>query len=142
MSSSSLHPTPGKLYLLAALLWIIAGANVLHIGMEAWRMTGLSLTVLLWLLLSLAFFAGFIFPRVVRRNITFVQHLPPEKLRWWHCFTRSSWLIMTLMIALGITLRRLELVPPSFVAGFYSGLGASLIQATIPYLQLYRTEHR
>ena len=46
---------------------------------------------------------------------------------------------MAVMIALGMTLRLFHLVSESFIAGFYTGLGASLIQATLPYLQhLYK----
>ncbi len=40
------------------------------------------------------------------------------------------------MITLGITLRALDLVPHSFVTGFYTGLGVSLMLSTYPYLHL------
>lgn len=136
--SRPMTPTLRGIYRLASLLWIIAGANVLRIGLEAWRSTGLGLWVILWLVLSLGFFSGMIFPRVVRRNLAFIHSIAPERLRWWHCFSPSSWLIMVGMIALGVTVRQLHLAPESFIAGFYTGLGASLIQAITPYLQHLR----
>ena len=137
--SRLIDPSLRGLYTLASLLWIIAGANILRIGLDAWRSTGLSLWVILWLVASLGFFSGLIFPRVVKKNLAFIHHIPAEKLRWWHCFSPSSWLIMAVMIALGMTLRLFHLVSESFIAGFYTGLGASLIQATLPYLQhLYK----
>lgn len=132
------NPSRSGLYRLASLLWVIAGANVLRIGLVAWRSTGSTLWVVLWLIVSLGFFAGFIFPRVVRRNLAFLHSLPTERLRWWHCFSPSSWIVMAGMIALGVTVRLLHLVPDSFIAGFYTGLGASLIQAITPYLQHLR----
>lgn len=133
------HPSPRSVYKLAASLWLIAGANVLRIGLDAWRTTGSTLWVILWLVASLGFFAGFIFPRVVRRNMTFIQSLPTERLRPWHCFSPSSWAIMVGMITLGVTIRQLGLLPDTFIAGFYSGLGASLMLAITPYLQQIRT---
>lgn len=94
------------------------------------------LVSILWLIGSLAFFAGFIFPRVVRRNLIGLAERAEGTLRWYQCFTPSSWIIMAFMIALGITLRALDLVPHSFVTGFYTGLGLALMLSTYPYLRL------
>ena len=58
-----------QLYGLAALLWLIAGVNVLRIGLVNWTSETNILVSILWLIGSLAFFAGFIFPRVVKRNL-------------------------------------------------------------------------
>ena len=81
------------------------------------------------------FFTGFIFPRVVRRNLTSLTQRSEVALRWYHCFTPSSWIIMSVMIALGVTIRTLELAPPTFITGFYTGLGLSLILSIYPYLR-------
>ena len=62
--------THRQLYGLAALLWLIAGVNVLRIGLVNWPSETNILVSILWLIGSLAFFAGFIFPRVVKRNLT------------------------------------------------------------------------
>ena len=122
--------THRQLYGLAALLWLIAGVNVLRIGLVNWSSETNILVSILWLIGSLAFFAGFIFPRVVKRNLTALGQRAEGTLRWYQCFTPSSWIIMAGMITLGITLRALDLVPHSFVTGFYTGLGLSLILST------------
>lgn len=133
------HPplmTHRQLYGLAALLWLIAGVNVLRIGLVNWPSETNILVSILWLIGSLAFFAGFIFPRVVKRNLSALGQRAEGTLRWYQCFTPSSWIIMAGMITLGITLRALDLVPHSFVTGFYTGLGLALILSTYPYLRL------
>ena len=127
--------THRQLYGLAALLWLIAGVNVLRIGLVNWTSETNILVSILWLIGSLAFFAGFIFPRVVRRNLTSLSQRSGVALRWYHCFTPSSWIIMSVMITLGVTIRMLELAPPTFITGFYTGLGLSLILSIHPYLR-------
>ena len=128
--------THRQLYGLAALLWLIAGVNVLRIGLVNWLSETNTLVSILWLIGSLAFFAGFIFPRVVKRNLTALGQRAEGTLRWHQCFTPSSWIIMAGMITLGITLRAFDLVPHSFVTGFYTGLGLALMLSTHPYLRL------
>ena len=124
-----------KLYALAALLWFVAGVNVLRIGLLGWPTEEHLLGSSLWAVGSLLFFAGFIFPRVVRRNLTSLSQRSEVALRWYHCFPPSSWIIMSVMIALGMTIRMLELAPPTFITGFYTGLGLSLILSIHPYLR-------
>lgn len=124
-----------KLYALASLLWFVAGTNVLRIGLIGWPSEEHLLVSSLWAVGSLLFFTGFIFPRVVQRNLSSLTQRSEAELRWYHCFTRSAWIIMSGMIALGVTIRVLELAPPSFITGFYTGLGLSLILSIYPYLR-------
>ena len=128
--------THRQLYGLAALLWLIAGVNVLRIALVNWPSETNILVSILWLIGSLAFFSGFIFPRVVKRNLTALGQRAEGTLCWYQCFTPSSWIIMAGMITLGITLRAFDLVPHTFVTGFYTGLGLSLMLSTYPYLRL------
>ena len=134
--------THRHLYGLAALLWLIAGINVLRIGLVSWGSEPNILGRILWLIGSLAFFGGFIFRRVVRRNLAALALRSADSLRWYQCFPPSSWVLMVVMITLGITLRTFELVPQTFVTGFYTGLGLSLIVSIHPYLRLLATPKR
>ena len=77
------------LLLIAGLVWIIAGANILRIGI-----------------------------------ITF--------------FDVKGWLIMGFMITLGILVRKLHLLPTSFIAVFYTGLSSALILTGILFLVLWQ----
>ena len=134
--------THRHLYGLAALLWLIAGINVLRIGLVSWGSEPNILGSILWLVGSLAFFGGFIFRRVVRRNLAALALRSADSLRWYQCVTPSSWVIMVVMITLGITLRTFGLVPQTFVTGFYTGLGLSLIVSIYPYLRLLASPKR
>ena len=78
--------THRQLYGLAALLWLIAGVNVLRIGLVNWPSETNILVSILWLIGSLAFFAGFIFPRVVKRNLSALGQRAEGTLRWYQCF--------------------------------------------------------
>ena len=124
-----------KLYALAALLWFVAGVNVLRIGLLGWPAEVHLLRSSLWAVRGLLFFAVLILPRVVRRNPSTLTQRSEVALRWYHCFTPSSWIIMCVMITLGVTIRMLELAPPTFITGFYTGLGLSLILSIYPYLR-------
>ena len=129
-----MKPSHRHAYRTAALLWIIAGGNVLRLGVLSWlRYEGSLVAPLLWLTASFAFFALFIFPRVSRRNLDYVAGLEAPYL--WQCFSPRSWLIMAFMIALGVSIRSLGLAPDSFIAGFYCGLGSALLLAALPYLR-------
>ena len=124
-----MKPSHRHAYRTAALLWIIAGGNVLRLGVLSWlRYEGSLVTPLLWLAASF-----FIFPRVSRRNLDYVAGLEAPYL--WQCFSPRSWLIMAFMIALGVSIRSLGLAPDSFIAGFYCGLGSALLLAALPYLR-------
>ncbi len=114
------------LFVFAILLWLFGGYKVLGIGFEAWVETA-SIYKYLWLLIALAFFMGLVFPKVVKANSEFILSLEGESFLWYKCQKPISWAIMIFMITLGICLRRFNLVPDIFIAGFYCGLGASLV---------------
>ena len=124
------------LYLIASLLWIIAGGNVLSIGVRAWLELGLgSYAHYIWLIVSLVFFGIFIFPRTARRNVAYLESKKEDRLPVYQCFKPSTWGIMIFMIALGIFLRNTSWVGVDFIAGFYCGLGSSLMLASRYYYQ-------
>ncbi len=114
-----------SLLVLALLLWLFGAYKVLVIGLEAWISESSSLKYL-WLLFALLFFMGFVFPRVVQANSQFVLALKGKRFPWYKCQKPASWFVMIFMISLGLALRHFALVPNSFIAGFYTGLGLSL----------------
>ncbi len=113
------------LFILALILWLFGGYKVLLIGWEAW-ISDVSNLKYIWLVLALLFFMGFVFPKAVRANSQFILGLKGERFPWYKCLKPTSWGIMIFMISLGVALRHFHLVPNSFIAGFYTGLGLSL----------------
>lgn len=122
------------LYIVAALLWLVAGSNVALIGYKAWpQATG---EHLYWLVGAWLFFYFGIFPRVVARNISALEQSERELHPLYRCFTPSSWFVMLFMISLGVGLRYSGWVGANFIAGFYTGLGLSLIGAIRFYIHI------
>lgn len=122
------------LFVVAALIWVLAGVNILHIGCKAWGREHL-FWELFWLAVSLVFFSCFVFRKVVQRNIQALRLTKEKKLPLWQCMESKSWLVMALMMSLGIGLRLSGWVSSTFIGGFYVGLGISLIVSVWPYIR-------
>ncbi len=116
------------LLLLACLVWSIAGANILRIGLityPAYR------TIFNFFLSALVFaiFQIFIFGRLVKKHTARINGYQEERHFFLRFFDRKAFIIMAVMMTGGIGLRVGRLVPDRFIAVFYTGLGASLLLA-------------
>ena len=115
-------------------LWLIAGINVVRLGLISWERVGETSA---WMIVGciLTFIAfGIMFLKMVFKNLKRISLIPKEKRHIWHCMPLKSFLIMVFMIALGVTLRSIPAVPHSFIAFFYVGLGTALSLAGVAYL--------
>lgn len=123
------------LYLVAAILWGVPGVVITLKGIIAY----INLTTSkLWLLLAITicvsslFFV--IFHKIVKNYSTQIALLP-NKTTLWQTFPPRGWFLLIVMVALGISIRQMELIPVEFIASFYSGLGPMLILAAINYIR-------
>ncbi len=85
-------------------------------------------------LLSAAVFAVFqifIFGRLVKKHTKRIDNYDNQRQMFIKFFDVKSFIIMAVMMTGGILMRSLHLVPPVFIAVFYTGLGASLLLAGI-----------
>ena len=117
------------LLLIASLVWIIAGVNIVRIGFEAY--TGY-ISVLIFFLSAVVFvvFQFFIFGRLVKKHKKRI--IAYDEKQWFiKFFDIKSFIIMAVMMTGGIWLRASGVAPEQFIAVFYSGLGASLLLAGI-----------
>ena len=114
----------------AGLLWMLAGINILRIGIEAFSacLHQGKVAVLLIALGALLIFAGFsmMFRRIVKKHQKRIMGYPEQKQSIFRCFDRKGYLLMIFMMTLGITLRASNLLPTVFFAVFYNGLGSAL----------------
>lgn len=121
-----------SLVLWAAIVWVIAGVNVLKIGINVYgeylSVLNFGLSVIVFLI-----FWNMIFKKMVDKNIIRIKGLPHEKYNFWNFFDLKSFLIMAFMMSMGISLRLYNLVPDVFIAVFYSGLGTALALAGVKY---------
>ena len=124
------------LLLLAGLVWMAAGANILRIGIVPYTgyLTllngGLSAAVF-------CFFWFMIFSRMVRKHTIRITGYQEEKQFFLKFFDRKSFIIMACMMTMGIGLRATGICPPVFIAVFYTGLGAALTLAGVRFAYTY-----
>ncbi|MCL2339807.1 MAG: hypothetical protein FWC59_02775 [Actinomycetia bacterium] len=142
--SSQILLVPSRaLLLLAALVWLLAGAGVLAAGTLAagtawnWGM-GLGFLVVFGIFLGL-------FLSLSRRNVRRILHLDAPLSFIGHFFDVSSYIIMVVMIFLGLSVRISTFVPDWILAFFYAGLGAALLLSAfypvIVYIQTWSSAH-
>lgn len=129
------------LLMLASIVWMIAGFNILRIGVISY--VGY---VTIWnLFLSGLIFAAFwflVFYKLVLKHTDRIQKYEEEMQFFWHFFDKKSFLIMIFMMTFGIGLRASHLAPNVFIAVFYSGLGTALFLAGILFGVQYWKEGR
>ena len=101
----------------AGCVWIFAGINILRIGIVTW-------------LNDTHYWLFKIGERISRKN---GKHCP------FSFFDVKGWIIMIFMIAFGITIRALHLLPNSFISVFYTGLSTALIITGFLFLRQGKT---
>ena len=117
------------LLLIACLVWIVAGVNIVRIGMEAYAQY-LNLFNILLSAVVFIIFQSFVFGKLVKKHTGRI--LAYEERQWFiKFFDVKSFIIMAVMMTGGIWLRVSGVAPERFIAVFYSGLGFSLVLAGI-----------
>lgn len=117
------------LLLIACLVWIVAGVNIVRIGMEAYAQY-LNLFNILLSAVVFIIFQLFVFGKLVKKHTGRI--LAYEERQWFiKFFDVKSFIIMAVMMTGGIWLRVSGVAPERFIAVFYSGLGFSLVLAGI-----------
>lgn len=122
-----------SLVLISAIVWIMAGFNVLKIGIEAYR-NYISVVNVIGSIFVFMIFWNMIFKKMVDKNVVRIENMIGEKHNFWVFFDLKSFIIMAFMMTMGISLRVYSLVPEVFIAVFYSGLGTALGLAGVKYL--------
>lgn len=110
-------------------VWLLAGLNVIRMGVMAY----LSLAEFnyLYLLLSLVVMGlfGTMFYRLNLKHTNRIKTYSGSTRPFWHFFDLKSYIIMAVMMSGGVSLRILGVLPATFVAFFYTGVGAALMLA-------------
>lgn len=125
------------LVLIAGIVWMAAGINILRIGIVA----AVSVNWIWWMVLSmLAVFALFfgMFFRIVKKHLKRIYGYDDAKK---YCFLRffdvKAYILMGIMMTGGILMRTLGWIPDRCTAMFYTGLGGGLTVAGILFLVEY-----
>lgn len=123
------------LLITAGIVWIIAGTNILRIGIVTWMnstqdwMFKIGEATVVFLL-----FFVFIFRKLYYKHTRRIEEKKEDKNCPFSFFDVKSWIMMVFMITLGITIRSLHLLPDSFISVFYTGLSIALILTGILFI--------
>ena len=120
------------LLFIASVVWMIAGFNVLRLGVIAYE-GHLELLNIVLSLLVYGFFQFMIFGKMVKKHSKRIVAYD-EKQYFWKFFDKKSFLIMAFMITFGVVLRNSGWVSERFIAIFYTGLGFALFMAGVLFL--------
>lgn len=134
-----------KLMLIAGVVWFIAGANILNLGVHAY-MNSWGWLILPLILGSVAVFGIFhikVFTKMVGKHAARIYGYAEPKKNLFLFFDRKGYIMMAIMMGGGIGLRMSGLVPDWFVAFFYTGIGFALMMAGVDFVVRYvRADHQ
>ena len=126
------------LLITAGIVWIVAGANILRIGIVTWFSSSQY-----WLfkvgeatIIFLLFFI-FVFKKLYYKHTKRIEQKKEKKNCPFAFFDVKGWIIMTVMITLGITIRSLHLLPDTFISVFYTGLSLALMFTGILFIRYW-----
>lgn len=120
-----------NLLIIASLVWVAAGANILHIGLEAYAEGYVTtLNEVLSVAVGLVFWFG-TFYKLTKKHTQRITNYEEQHQYFWHFFDLKSFIIMAIMMTGGIALRVSGIAPSVFIAIFYTGLGSALALAGI-----------
>lgn len=117
-----------NLLLIASFVWMIAGYNVLKIGVDSYP------PYLSWgnIFLSIVVFFIFwfmVFYKLTKKHTKRIRDYKENRQFFLKFFDIKSFIIMAVMMGGGISIRIFHLVPQQFIAFFYTGLGTALFLA-------------
>ena len=127
-----------NLLVIAGVLWLVAGINVVNIGIKGLVVMGQDR--ILWLVLALlgamVIYLGFhiMFSKMVLRYTARIFGMEKPRQNPFNFFDAKGYIIMAIMMTGGFGLRIAGLIPDWFVAFFYTGLGIALTLAGVGFI--------
>ncbi|AVM54063.1 hypothetical protein JN06_00501 [Bacteroides zoogleoformans] len=126
--------SPNTLLVVAGAIWLLAGANILRIGLICWLDDGRY-----WLLkvceagLIFCLFFGIIFHRLYKKHTLRISQKKGKRCPF-SFFDVKGWIVMVCMITAGVVIRACHLLPETFIAVFYTGLSLALLGTGLRFI--------
>lgn len=125
------------LVFVAGIVWIIAGINILRIGVLTWLdVSYLSHSYLFRaceaIVIFLLFF-NFVFKKLFYKHTRRIEQKQDSNCPF-AFFDAKGWIIMVFMITFGILARKFHWLPDTFISVFYVGLSSALVITGILFL--------
>jgi hypothetical protein len=126
-----------KLLLVASAVWLLAGINILRLGLCAIIDTEL-VTLLLACGIAISFFLfHLMFTKLVGKQSARIRAYNNELTCAFAFFDVKGYVMMVIMMGGGILLRETGIIPEWIVAFLYTGIGAALALAGIGFALHY-----
>ncbi|MFS0942446.1 hypothetical protein [Enterococcus thailandicus] len=106
-----------QLLLIASLVWLFAGFNVIKIGIDAYQNYVGILNIFLSIFIFLLFWF-MVFGPLTKKHTQRISELNEEKQFFLKFFDGKSFSIMAIMILGGFSIRKFQLLPEQFIAIF------------------------
>ena len=126
-----------KLLIIASVVWLLAGINILRLGVMA-----IAETELVVLLLALGIAITFLlfhmmFTKLVGKQSNRIRAYGNEPTCAFAFFDVKGYVMMAIMMGGGIALREFGIIPEWIVAFMYTGIGSALALAGIGFAVHY-----
>lgn len=129
-----------NLIFIAGMLWVIAGLNILKIGIGEYSNNFSIFNLLISTVIFLLFWF-LIFSKMVNKHCLRIMSYENEKENVFKFFDKKSYILMFFMITLGIVIRNFQILSLKQIAVFYTGLGSALTLSGIKFLYKYTTKN-
>lgn len=125
-----------KLFIIAGLVWCLAGSMVINTGIKSWLLFNSLLIDVLAVVIYIIFYLQ-VFSKLVKKHEERIISNINDKMKVWQFFDKKSYIIMVIMMSFGIILRKSNILPISFFSFFYIGLGLALFSCGVRFIYLY-----
>jgi hypothetical protein len=126
------------LYIIAALVWTIAGSMLLFRGM----MLFLDDAYFIWTRLSISIVSGilfyrFLFLKISTEHTSRISRMQLDRPCLFSFFNMKSYILMTVMITVGITLRKSGIISPVYLSFIYVTMGIPLFISSFRFYRAF-----
>lgn len=113
------------LMFMAGVVWILAGVNILCIGIMTWiNISSFQLFRVCEAIVVFLLFFNFVFKKLFYKHTRRIEQ-KKDKSCPFAFFDVKGWIIMAVMITVGILVRKFQLLPNTFISVFYVGLSSA-----------------
>lgn len=122
------------LVFMAGVVWILAGVNILRIGIMTWiNISSFQLFRVCEAIVVFLLFFNFVFKKLFYKHTKRIEQ-KKDKSCPFAFFDMKGWIVMAVMITVGILVRKFQLLPNTFISVFYVGLSSALIITGVLFL--------
>ena len=135
--SRKIYEVPKQILLIiAGIIWMIAGFNVVRLGIISYKLVGLKWYLPIFSVIIFMLF-GMMFYKMTQKHSKRIMNYEEAYRPVWNFFDAKAYIIMAVMMGGGIGLRNAGVFPDVFVAFFYTGLGCALFLAGICFMIIF-----